>query len=395
VLMIARGGEPPSSGSGSAAANGGGASVAGRQPAKPAVSLIGKEIVVGSGGDFATIAAALDYVKKNNPVGREAVQVIKVKSGQTFKESILIDNRDFSFPKRIRLASDGSEPAVLAPPGEGPVVRLVSLDQFEFDGFRLDGTGKGAVLELGGYLTGTKLKNLTIENVTGVGILGKGPSGGLASERLTIEDVIVRGGGGNAQGMLLTGGESTATGHVSLNRLRFFGPMATGVVIDDAVSNVALRESIFDGLEVGLKLSRNLRIRELSLQNNSFYRSARGIVFESAPDAGSDGLVIQRNLFAESATADAVAENPADVEAITRLLTMRGGVTEFNVTNRKEPAANAVDLFSNAGRRNVELSFASTDPAQPNFLAPTIDGPAAKISDGNGAETYAGAIAPQ
>jgi serine/threonine-protein kinase len=398
ILLVARGGEPPSSGPGAQLQNVGGSSNAtkNRNPTPPGPDLIGKDIVVGQGGNFATIGAALDYVKKNSPVGRDAVQVIKVKGGQTYKEAVLIDNRDFSFPKKVRLVSEGTQPALLAPAGAGPVVSLVSVDQFEIDGFRLDGSGKEVVLELGGYLTGTKISRLTLDGVTGVGLLGRGPSGGLARERLLIEDVAIYGGGREARGVVLTGGKSTATSHVALIGLRLLGPMAAGVTIDDAANNVTIRKSIFSGLEVGVSFAGQPRIRELSLQNNSFYRNNRGIVFETPPDANSDGLSIQRNLFSENGAADAIAASPADIEAVTRLLTSQGGVTEFNVTTRKEPAANAVDIFSNAGKRGVELAFASTDPAQPGFLTPTADGPAAKISDASGdAETYAGAIAPQ
>lgn len=398
VLIAARGGEATSNNSAVETSN----VAAARNPAAsdksalPASSLIGKDIVVGQGGDFATIGAAFDYIKKNSPVGRDAVQVIKVKGGQTYKEALLIDNRDFSFPKKIRLVSEGTPPALLAPSGGGPVVSLVSVEQFELDGFRLDGTGKAVVLELGGYLTGTKLSRLTLDGVTGVGVLGKGPSGGLARETLTLDDIVIQGSGDEARGVVLMGGESTATTHVALVGLRLLGPMAVGVSIDDAASNVAIRKSIFSGLEVGVKLSGQPRIRELSLRNNSFHRNNRGIVFETPLDASSDGLVIQRNLFSENTAADAVSANAADVEAVTRHLTPPGGVTEFNVTSRKEPAANAVDLFSNAGKRGVELAFATTDAGRPGFLAPTADGPAAKISDSSsGGETYAGAVAPQ
>jgi serine/threonine protein kinase len=399
VLLVARGGEPPSANAAQApgpttqnkTAKGGKGKSA---PVDP--KLIGKDIIVGEGGNFATIGAALDFVKKYSPVGRDAVQVIKVKGGQTYKEAVLIDNRDFSFPKKVRLVSEGAEPALLAPAGAGPVVRLVSVDQFEIDGFRLDGSGKEVVLELGGYLTGAKLSRLTLDGVTGIGLLGKGPSGGLARERLVVEDIAIHGGGTQAQGVVLTGGESTATSHVALSGLRLLGPMAVGISIDDAVNNVTIRKSIFSGLEIGLRIAGQPRVRELSLQNNSFYRNNRGIVFDTPPDANSDGLMIQRNLFSENAAADAVAAKAADVEAVTNLLSSQGGVAEFNVTNRKDPATNAVDLFSNAGKRGVELAFASTDAAQPGFLAPTADGPAAKISDASGgAETYAGAVSPQ
>ncbi|HEX6987357.1 MAG TPA: hypothetical protein VF170_18410, partial [Planctomycetaceae bacterium] len=319
----------------------------------------------------------------------------KVRGGRTYREAVLIDNRDFSFPKRVRLVSDGPEPATLAPDGNGPAVRLVSVERFEIEGFRLDAGGRAAAIELGSYLSGTKLRNLVIDGATGTGVLGLGPAGGFGNERLTVENVTVRGAGGEAVGVRLTGGESTATGHVLLRGLRLLGPMSAGLVIDDVASDIELRESVLSEAGDGVRIAGSPRLRDLVVRNNTFFRTGRGIVFEAMPESGSDGFAFRRNIFAESATADAVVERGFDFDAFTRMLTTQGAPIEHNLTTRPEPAENGIDLFSSRGRRGAELAFVSTDPSQPAFLVPTSASAAAKAGGGQGPDGYAGALPPQ
>ena len=392
VLLIARGGETATAGSGGADGN----VAANDQAGTPEVnhpgadgSLIGKEISVGPDGHFQSINAALDYVKTHYPAARDEVQVVKVKGGQVYKESIEIDNRNFSFPKHVRLISDGPEPARLAPDGDAPLVKLISLDDFEIDGFHLDGGGKVAVIELEGWLTGTTLRNLTLAGVTGTGVLGRGPAGGSAGERLTIENVTILGAERSAVGIKLTQGDSTSTSHVLLRNLRLIGPMAAGLVIDDVTADLELAESIFADLGTGLQLSEGVRLANLQIANNTFFRLDRGIGFDALPDPSSNGIVFRRNLFAENVTADAVIDGSFDAATFEKMFT-----ADRNVTTRKEPSAGSVDLFAKGGKRSVEIAFASTDAGQPEFLRPDAAGPA-RLGDGQGTSGYAGAIAPQ
>lgn len=389
VLIIARGGEPPSNEGSPVAPS---PDVGGRNDGSPpadSLNLIGKEIVVGADGHFATIGEALEYVRKYYPVGRNEPQILKVRGGNTYREAIDIDNRDFSFPKKIRLISDGPQPAVLSPEGTGPVLRLISLDQFEFEGFQLDGRNRAAVIELGGYLAGTKLRNLVIDGVTGTGILGRGSSGGVGNDRLRIENVTVRGEGTEGVGIRLASGDATTTSHASLLKLRVLGPLAAGLVIDDAANDLEMAESIFADMLIGISVTGQPRLRNIIVRNNTFFKTTRGIVFATMPDAGNDDIVFRRNLFAENTDADAVVEEGYDPKVFSRF------PIEFNMTTRTDRGPNEIDLSSSAGKQGAVFGFTSKDPSDPSFLAPSGTGPAANVTAQSGPEGYVGAVEPK
>ncbi|MGC1274361.1 MAG: protein kinase [Planctomycetaceae bacterium] len=392
VLMFARGGETPSD-----VPPDDGPAVTSRDALNDTsargTTLLGEDIVVGSGGDFPTIGAALDYLKKHAAEAGDEVQVIKVKGGQTYDEALALDNSDFTFPKRVRIVSDGPEQAVLTASASGPILRLFNVEHLEIDGFRIDGGGRETAIEFGGYLSGVALRNLTIDGVTGTGLLGLGPAGGLSNDRLRIENVTIRGADEKAVGVRLSAGEAP-TGHLVLKNIRLFGPMAVGVRFEDPASDIELRESIFSEVGTGVEFGGNLRLRDVLLRNNTFFRNNRCIAFEAMPAEGSDGLAFRRNLFVETRTADAAVEQGYAYDGFSRMLSTQGGAAiEHNLTTWGEKEEQTLNLFGSHGRRGVKMQFVSTDPAQPGFLAPTGD--TAKVGGGPGVDAYAGAVAPQ
>lgn len=399
VLLITRGGESSPT-SGGPAPNqdsqsneqGNGATA---EAPNVSLDLIGKEIIVGADGDFASITAALEYLRKNYPVGRDEEQVLKVRGGTTYREAVEIDNRDFSFPKKIRLISEGPQPAILSPEGTGPVVRLVSLDQFHFEGFQIDGAGRESIIELGGYLSGTTLRGLKIEGVTGTGILGRGPSGGVGKNRLRLEDVSIIGDGANAVGIRFEPGDATTTSHVTLAKLRLIGPMAAGLQIDDAVNDVDIAESVFALMETGVKIAKELRLRDLVIRNNTFFKSKRGIVVEQLPVSGSDGLAIRRNLFAGNVEADVMVVEGFDAEAFSRLLTTSGNPLDSNLTTRQDSSTDEIGLFKVNEQKGIDPEFISQDPSDGGFLAPSASSAVAKVAAQRGEPAYVGGVPPQ
>lgn len=358
-------------------------------------TLLGDDIVVGSGGDFPTIGAALEYLKKHAAEAGDEVQIVKVKGGQTYEEALTLDNSDLTFPRRVKLVADGPEPVVLTASGPGPVVRLLEVDHFEMDGFRIDAAGKESAVEFGGFLTGVVLRNLTIDGVTGVGLHGLGPAGGLSNDRLRIENVTIRGAEADAVGVRFSSGEAP-TGHIVLKSLLLVGPMSAGVLVEDSVGDIELRETVFSKVDTGIRfVGDGLRLRDILLRNNTFFQTNRGIVFEAMPDAGSDGLAFRRNLFVETGTADAVVEQGYAFDVFSKMLSTQGGAAiEHNLTTRSEPADKTLDLFSSLGQRGANLPFVATEPG-PGYLVPTAESDAVKVGGGQGANAYAGAVPPQ
>ena len=399
VLVIARGGQSDSNSSGSDSAPG--ESIPPDRdeadtPAGPGPELIGKEIVVGPQGDFQTINAALQYVKEYFPIGRAEPQVVKVMGGRTYTEAIEIDNRTFEFHAKIRLVSGGAKPARLDPQGEGPVIRLISTDDVEIDGFELDGQDRQVVIELGNYMTGTKLRNLTMDAVSGIGIQGRSIAGTAGEGRLLIENIVVRGTKGTGIAVSLIAGDSTSTtSYVSLRGLRIVGPLSEGVLIDDAVVDLEIRKLIFANLNRGIHFVDGHRLRDVEICNNTFYENDIGIIFDTLPDATSDGLALRRNLFVNSTQSDAIVADGFDQEKLEQMLTSQGQPLARNMTTRSKSDANGIDLFSNSGVRGADFAFASVTASDPAFLAPSGTGPAGGLPGGTGDETYAGAVPPR
>ena len=364
----------------------------------PEPELIGQEILVGPNGDFQSINAALAYVREYYPIGRTDIQVIKVAGGKTYAESITIDNRDFQFHARVRLVSTGEQPARLDPEGEEPIISLISIEHFEIDGFELDGEGREVVIELGNLLTGLKLRNLTIDSLSGVGILGRSIAGGPDTGRLLIENISFRKSQTVGVAVKLTAGNGVTTNYVTLGGLRVLGPLSDGVLIDDAVEGLEIRDTIFANLQHGIHFVGSRRLRNVVVRNNTFFKNDVGILFDALPKPSSDGLAFQRNLFVNSAKNDAVIVkgfNPEKPEKFEQMLTADGDPLARNMTTRSKTKANGINVFSSDGVQGADFAFATVSPADAAFLAPGASSPAAKLPKDGAAKTYAGAVAPR
>ncbi len=351
-----------------------------------AQTLIGKEVTVGPAGNFKTIAEALAYVKeKFDPTDANPTQVIKVAGGATYPEAIDADNRGFDVPRGIRIVSDGPEPAILAPAGSGPVVRLIGPERFTLEGFRIDGKGRETVVEISGFATATRLKDVTIDGVTGTGVRIAGAVGGDGDDRVTLDGVTVRG-GGSAVGVRIAAGEQTTPSKLLLTKLRLLGSMSAGLVVEDAATAIEIRESIFLKTENGIRFVADPVLVDFVVQNDTFYETGRGLTFEKPLADRSKNVVLRRNLFARTG-GDLVVEQGFDAARIDNLLKL-----DKNVTTRQEAGPNGIDVGKN-GKSGATVDFAATAPAKPGFLAPT--GGAAKLGGGSGTDGFAGAVPPK
>ena len=381
LLVFATGGSSDSAGGErTSAANG--------TTAVSAQSLIGKEITVGPNGHFKTIGEAIAYVKeKFDPTDARQVQTIGVAGGATYHETIDADNSDFSFPRGIRLVSAGSKPATLAPVGSGPVLRLVGLERFSLEGFRLDGKGRETVVEIGGFATGTRLKNVTIDGVTGTGVRIAGAVGGDGGDRVTLENVTVRGEGGQAVGVRLAAVPQTNTSKLLLSKLRLLGAMSAGLLVETAATGVEVSDSVFFKSENGVRFVADPVLVDFVVRNDTFYETGRGLTFEKPPSDRSGNFVLARNLFVRTG-GDVVVEQGFDAGRFAALAKV-----DKNVTTRGDVGPNGVDI-GKSGAADASIEFLSTDPEKPDFLVPKGRGPV-RLGGGTGPDAYAGAVRPK
>ena len=343
-----------------------------------------KLIHVGANGDFKTIGEALQYVKAHNGEYRDLdysqrfrVQ-IKVDGGKTYKDRIVIDNSDeSSYPKGLQLLVEGDQKAVLAPSGPTPAIQLKGLERCIVDGFAVKAESCKVAIDLSGRMTKTKIRNVEVSGFLGVGIRGAGVAGAPAAE-LVLENITLRGGGPESVGMkFVEGKESTTRFHILGGR--FFGPMASGIVVETNASHIQVRESIFSGIGDGLLFGGgNKEWKHILIGNNSFHGLDRGIVFGELPSEASAEIGFYQNLFTKVKGPELVIEKNYLQEKFDKILSTDGAAIENNWSDRpapEKPVTGERDLMIPPGKRSTDLKLVSTDPNAGDFLAPAPGSP--------------------
>ncbi|MGH7127815.1 MAG: hypothetical protein ACREIV_04565, partial [Planctomycetaceae bacterium] len=264
------------------------------------------------------------------------------------------------------------------------------------EGFRLDANGGETPVELSGNLSSTRLSRTEITGFTDSGVVCEGVFGfGVSEESAArLERLVFRPEDADAVGVRLAPSDAgTSTMRVQILDCRFLGPMNAGLVVEDDVSDLTVRGTIFSETQAGVRVSGPARyLSNWTIQNNTFYRNGTPIEFERMPTTSSSRLAFQRNLFAETREAEAVVAEGFREGAIRPML---GAVSE-NWTDRPAPqdAAGEVNLFR-GGQRGRTIAFASTDPRSSEFLAPAADAAHAKAKEGQEPlRPYIGAVGP-
>jgi serine/threonine-protein kinase len=355
-----------------------------KKPPGEKVAELRGEFAVGPSEKFKTIAAVLAELKsyKNNK-SRNAVQIVKVAAGQTFAERIVIDD---SYPRGIQFVAEPGPPPVLAPSGSDPIVSLRSangkIENFHLEGFRLDASGKDVAVELSEWMPGARLKRLEITGFGKTGVHFHGAQTyGKEDERIILEAAVFRGAAPSAVGVRISR-KNEDSEFIRINQCRFFGPLDCGVLLEANARGIEISESVFADTVTGVKfLGEDRAWRDILIGADTFYQNDRAIVFTNMPSARSTDLQFHNNLFVNSKTADAVVEKdykPADFFLMYR--SFPGG-SSYNWTTRppSDPPKpeELVTLFETLdGKRNAgDLQFLSTDPASPDYLAPTPTAP--------------------
>ncbi len=345
-----------------------------------------RELKVGPGEKFTTLAAALADAKKNGSTSRNARQTITLPSGQTFAERIVMDE---SWPRGIQIVCPGPQPAVLAPAGGDPIVTISatsgSVDGFKLEGVRLDATGKDVAVQLTGFLEGAQFVNLVVTGFRKAGFALKGVQS-FGNTPVLCDRVLLRNPEGDeAVGFELAPSGENACARVRIRGCRFFGPLAAGVTAANSAIDLEIEESIFHQTKVGVLLrGTGATWRNLMLAANTFHQNDQAIQFVEMPGEATSGLGFYNNLFVESKTRDAeVGAGFKEREFLAMIASVPGGIA-FNWTTRarpeKVPPPDEIPSLVEArlGRVAAIPKFVSTDPASSDFLAPTPDAPQTK-----------------
>lgn len=353
--------------------------------------FLGPLVKVGPGGDFPTIGAALDYVKKNrsryDTGSRRTSCKIEVNGGETFSETIIVDNSSKAYPPGVQIVSSGVGRARLTPSGSGPAIRLVGLENWLVQGFDVDASGKDVAIELSGYLNRTSLKDLNVSGFKNVGVLLKGAIG-FSNDEVVLEDLILRGSGGVAAGIHFAKDENGAS-RVKVLNCQLSGPQDTGILFETDVTYVEMRENIIANAGVGIAFTEGpLTLKDVQILNTTFYKCSRGgVVISHMPVpaggiGGSGGLAIHRNLFAQVNGPELLIENDFDDKKFDQYFSTAGAGVDQNWSDRQQPAdinAGQREIISRDQQRVPSIEFASTDASSPDFLSLKKNTPYARV----------------
>ena len=382
---------------------------AGEQAASQKVENLGTQVTVGRSGNFRTIADALNYVinyqSSQFNVGDQPNFVIEVAGGEIFPESIAFDHSiDITsselprkLPRNVHLVSKGGQPAVLAPSGTEPVIRLNAVTHFTLEGFTIDASGKEVAVELKGNNLKTKLSRLTVSGFTSIGIHGVGTQG-LVNNEIELQSIEFKPAAPQAVGVFLDESPTSSTMAVKLQRCRFWGPMEIGLQVHTSANSLNLTENVFVQNKQGLAFTGNSgHWQDVIVANNTFFECPEPIVFETMPGSHSSDLVFARNLFVGSSGPEAVVESGMNQQAMKSVIRGNGKGIEHNWSDRaaEKPAGSELDLFANSGKRGAELKLESVDPQNQRFLAPSADSKHKAVGQPPGGQKkYIGAVAP-
>ena len=270
------------------------------------------------------------------------------------------------------LAPTGSEPVVVIHPSKGEV------NNFHLEGFRVDANGKDYAIELSEWVMGTQLKQLEISGFTKAGVhLNGAQTYSDERERIVIEDVVFRNGAPTAVGILFSQ-KTEDTRYVQIHRCRFLGPLDCGIRFDCSVIGVDIAESIFYQTTTGVKLTGAERMwQDIRFAADTFFENDRGIVFTNMPVLSTRDLGFYNNLFFNSKTVDAVVEKDFKMSDFLGMFrtTPTGSAYNWTTRARAEPPKPEELPYLFETREGEfdkkDVTFMSTDPASPDFLAPT------------------------
>lgn len=353
--------------------------------------ILGPLVKVGPGADFSTIGAALDYLKKNksryDTGSRRTSCKVEVIGGETYNESIVVDNSGEEYPPGILLVSAGVGRAKLAPSGSGPAIKLVGIENFGIHGFDVDASGKDIAIEMSGYLNRSSLKDLKVSGFSKVGIAMKGAIG-FSNDEIILEKIDLRGAGGTTAGIHLTPGEN-GTSRIKILNCRLIGPQDNGLLVESDVTYIEMRENIIADAGVGIAFPNGpLTLKDVQILNTTFYKCSRGgIILGQMPTpsggiSGSGGLAISRNLFAQVNGPELLIENDFDDKKFDRYFSADGGGVDQNWSDWQQAAdinAGQREIVHRENQRVPSIQFSSTDSNSDDFLKLKKDTPYSRV----------------
>ncbi len=341
--------------------------------------------VGGPKSDYAKIGDALTAVRERYRPSNGGTDrfVVRITEG-TYQERIRIDGRKNRWPEGVTLLGEGK--VHLESDGDEPVVRLSNTSRFTIENFEIEAKDRRVAVELADDLHESRISKLIVRGFTDTGILCKGAQGlSFGNNQLFIEQVTFEPGSTQASGIRIEEGVDNNSNSIVIRGCRFLGPMAAGIQIrDKSPYGIDVAESIFQRTTDGVYIYDQPLLKSIHFLNNSFRQTKSGIRFSRLPHDLSTDLAFRRNLFVETEVAEALMPDAYDDVKFRTMLSSNPAGVENNWSDRAKPGAptngEMTFLFDQGGRQGeLGFAFASTDPKNPKFLAPTEKSPQREV----------------
>jgi len=354
-----------------------------------------REVTVGDGGEFKTIIDALKAVRRRfQPTGDPKDQmVIKIAAG-TYAENISIDGTirrqskkdkksdkltDPDWPQGIKLVADGE--VILAPSQDVPAIRLKNIPKFVVEGLTINAAGKAVGVEVTGNMNESRLTGVKITGFTQAGVSCLGAQGiSFGNSQFTLEKLTLEPASGSTSAVGIRMQKSADEGDscdTLIRNCRMFGPLSAGVSISGTGPyRITITENLFTKVQDGIRLEGSAQWKDILILNNTFHEGRHGIAFSNMPAEGSMGLMFRRNLFTKLTAAEGIVHSGYDEGRLGGMLATDRPGWELNFSDRAKPATpqpgEINPICDNNGKRGeAGFAFASTDPTNAKFLAPT------------------------
>lgn len=339
---------------------------------RPAVT--GDIITVGKKGNFATLGEAIAFAKANfAPASAAERKTIRLAAGETFRENALIGSRSGrDFPFFVKVTTNPENPATLVADTKKAPLQLAFTDELLIENLVIDANGGDVGLEMWGFHRNTTIRNVRIKGFGSTAVIGHNVQG-TYQQRLTFDRLEIRGTDGNQVGMRLES-DTRPAGELTIQRCRFIGPMATGIDLNGRTKSVDVRQTIFDGLDQGLRFTgEEIGIARLYATGNTYHDVDTAILFDQMPSDDSIKLAIAKSLFSNVRREFRVSGG-ADQDRLRGLFS-NGGWVGGNVSIRNWPGGFDDDEYNivEGGFKLNDAKFVSTNPDQDGYLQPQVE----------------------
>jgi hypothetical protein len=292
-----------------------------------------------------------------------------------YEEKLRIDGSINHWPEGVVVRGEGE--VVLTSPDDEPVIRMNNVSRFTIENIQIDAKDRPVAVELSDDLNESHLTKVAIRGFSKIGILCKGVQGlRFGDNQFVIEDVSFEPSNPEAVGVRLEDTPTSELHSIKIRGCRFLGPMAAGVVIQVATSDrLNISECIFNQTTDGLRIGGQPLLKQILIINNSFRNVKNGIRFAKLPNGLSSDLMFRRNLFTGVGQAEVLIQSDYDEGKLRAMFSSDPAGLEQNWSDRPKSGnpspGEAQFIFENGRQGESGFAFASTDPKNPRFLAPS------------------------